>query len=69
MHEVQQSGYQNRADVISQGAAADWGQIGGGILMMVGAVAWFVIGYWAGYIYFYPPILFCAGLWACVKGA
>jgi len=44
------------------------GQIGIGILMMVGAVVWLVAGLFAGYIFFYPPILFILGMVALVKG-
>ena len=40
----------------------------GGVGMMVGAVVWFVVGYAAGRIFFYPPILFVIGAIALVKG-
>lgn len=40
----------------------------GGLIMMAIAVAWFVIGWAAGYIFFYPPILFVIGVIALVKG-
>ena len=40
----------------------------GGIAAMVGAVVWFVAGYMAGYIFFYPPILFFIGLAGVIKG-
>jgi hypothetical protein len=40
----------------------------GGILMMAIAVVWFVVGLAAGYIFFYPPILFVVGIIAIVKG-
>lgn len=46
----------------------DWAKIGGGLLMMVGAVVWFFLGLAAGRIFFYPPILFIIGLVAVVKG-
>ena len=36
--------------------------------MMVGAVVWFVAGWMAGRIFFYPPILFVIGIVALVKG-
>lgn len=39
-----------------------------GILMMIGAAAWFGLGYSAGRIYFYPPILFVFGLITTVRG-
>jgi len=44
------------------------GKVISGILMMVGAVVWFVVGWASGYIFFYPPILFIIGLVAMVKG-
>jgi hypothetical protein len=40
----------------------------GGVLMMVAAAVWFVLGWTAGTIFFYPPILFVIGLYAVVKG-
>ena len=40
----------------------------GGIIMMAIAAAWFIIGYMAGYIFYYPPILFVIGAFAFVKG-
>ncbi len=40
----------------------------GGIIMIVIAVVWFVGGYSAGIIFFYPPILFLIGLYAFFKG-
>ena len=39
-----------------------------GVLMMVIAVVWFVVGLFAGWIFFYPPILFILGLVAVGKG-
>jgi hypothetical protein len=39
-----------------------------GVLMMVIAVVWFVVGLFAGWIFFYPPILFVLGLIAVGKG-
>src|SRR5262249_37356269 len=39
-----------------------------GILMMVGAAVWFFLGLAAGFIYFYPPILFVLGIAAVVRG-
>jgi hypothetical protein len=39
-----------------------------GLLMMVGAVVWFVLGLMAGWIYFYPPVLFVLGIGAVVRG-
>lgn len=40
----------------------------GGLIMIAIAVVWFVLGYAAGLIFFYPPILFLIGLYACLKG-
>ncbi len=39
-----------------------------GVLMMVGAVVWFVAGLFGGVIFRYPPILFIIGLVTLVKG-
>ena len=39
-----------------------------GALMMIGAVVWFVVGLFAGWIFFYPPVLFIAGLVTFVAG-
>lgn len=44
------------------------GSIVSGLLMMVGAVVWFVAGLAFDRIFFYPPILFIFGLIAFVKG-
>lgn len=33
-----------------------------GLLMMAGAAIWFFVGLAAGYIYFYPPVMFVIGL-------
>jgi hypothetical protein len=40
----------------------------GGLLMMLIAVVWFVLGLAAGRIFFYPPILFVIGIVSIVKG-
>ena len=42
--------------------------IGGGLAMIIIAIAWFVIGLAAGYIYFYPPVLLVVGIGAVLKG-
>jgi hypothetical protein len=44
------------------------GGVGVGILAMIGAVVWFVIGLANDIIFFYPPILFVIGLVAFFKG-
>ena len=54
--------------VIIEGSNNNIFDVAGGILMMVGAIIWFVVGYMAGYIYFYPPILFVLGLISMIKG-
>jgi len=43
------------------------GVIGGGIAMLA-AIVWFVVGLAAGWIFYYPPILFVIGLVAFIKG-
>jgi hypothetical protein len=53
-----------REEAMSDKAKAIWGGVG----MMVGAVVWFVVGWMAGRIFFYPPILFVIGLVALAKG-
>ena len=40
----------------------------GGLLMMIIAAVWFVLGLQAGYIFFYPPVLFVIGGIAAIKG-
>jgi hypothetical protein len=40
----------------------------GGCLAMLIATVWFVVGLAAGWIYFYPPVLFVIGLIAFLKG-
>ena len=42
--------------------------VSGGIIMMAIAAIWFGLGYKAGYIFFYPPILFLIGVFAFLKG-
>lgn len=39
-----------------------------GGLMIVGAIVWFVVGWMAGFIYFYPPVLLVIGIGTCIKG-
>jgi hypothetical protein len=40
----------------------------GGIAMMTIAVIWFGLGWMAGVIFYYPPILFLIGAFALLKG-
>ena len=47
--------------------ALNKGMLGGIALMAIGAV-WFVGGWLAGYIFFYPPILFAIGAFGFLKG-
>ena len=49
---------------MSDKSKAIWGGVG----MMVGAVVWFVVGWMAGRIFFYPPILFVLGIVSLAKG-
>ena len=49
------------------GGRTDKGAVAG-VLMMVGAVVWFVVGMAVGIIFFYPPILFIIGLICFIKG-
>jgi hypothetical protein len=44
------------------------GGVGGGLLAMIGAAVWFVIGLANDILFFYPPILFFIGLFAFMKG-
>ena len=40
----------------------------GGVIMIVIAVVWFVLGLMADRIFFYPPVLLCFGIFAVIKG-
>jgi hypothetical protein len=40
----------------------------GGLVSMLVAVVWFVVAYQAGWIYFYPPVMFVFGFVAVVRG-
>ncbi len=40
----------------------------GGMLMIVIAIVWFVVGLMAGFIFFYPPILLIIGVIAFLRG-
>ena len=41
----------------------------GGVVMILIAVVWFSVGWIAGYIFYYPPILLIIGIVAVIKGA
>jgi hypothetical protein len=51
----------------SSSSAATAG-IFGGLAMMVGAVVWFILGLYNGWLFYYPPILFVMGVIAFVRG-
>lgn len=38
-----------------------------GVLMIVGAIVWFVVAWMAGYIFYYPPVLLVIGIGTCIK--
>jgi hypothetical protein len=52
----------------AQRPAIVWGSIWLGIAMMLGAIVWFVLAFMLGFIFFYPPILFCLGFFTLLKG-
>ena len=65
---VQSSGsWDNSRSVNDYQGSFDFAGLGLGLLMMIGAAIWFVVGYMAGYIYFYPPVLFIIGLFKFIK--
>ena len=45
----------------------DRGMLGGAVMMLIAAV-WFGLGWVAGFIFFYPPVLFVIGLFGLLKG-
>ncbi len=51
-----------------QRSGTNWGAMGTGILMMVGAAVWFVVGLMGDRIFFYPPVLFVLGIISFFKG-
>lgn len=54
--------YRTKEQVSERRGIAISGGVMVGLLMMGGAVLWFVLGWAAGRIFFYPPILFILGL-------
>jgi hypothetical protein len=44
------------------------GGVGVGLLTMLIAVIWLVVGLMAGWLFYYPPVLFVVGLIALIKG-
>lgn len=42
--------------------------VAGGLLMIVIAIVWFVVGLAGGIIFFYPPVLLVIGIVAMIKG-
>src|SRR5215831_3956291 len=63
-YRYESSNFHQREGGVSDKAKTIWGGVG----MMVGAVVWFVLGWMAGRIFFYPPILFVLGVAAVGKG-
>jgi hypothetical protein len=43
-------------------------RVGGGLVSMVIAIIWFVVGLFFDRFFFYPPILFCFGLVSLIHG-
>ena len=41
----------------------------GGVVMMIIAAIWFIAGWSAGIMFYYPPILFLIGVYAFFRGA
>jgi hypothetical protein len=60
--------YDRDGDRSSGGGIAVHPSIIAGVFMMVGAVVWFVLGYMAGRIFIYPPILFVLGIGSVIAG-
>jgi hypothetical protein len=50
-----------------EGRVFNGGMMGGALAMLI-AVVWFVVGLLAGWVFFYPPILFVIGLVGFIKG-
>ena len=42
--------------------------VAAGIIAILGALVWFIIGLMSGYIFFYPPLLFILGVFVLIKG-
>ncbi|PHR46365.1 MAG: hypothetical protein COA32_10950 [Fluviicola sp.] len=42
--------------------------VAAGIIAILGALVWFIIGLMSGYIFFYPPLLFILGVIVLIKG-
>jgi hypothetical protein len=60
--------YSQGSDLPAKSWSMSPGKIALGLLMMLGAVVWFVLGLAADRIFFYPPILFILGIASVVKG-
>lgn len=56
------------ASALAQTWSISPGKIALGLLMMLGAVVWFVLGLAADRIFFYPPLLFIIGIASVIKG-
>lgn len=59
---------QERSSSPGRGESYFDGTVIGGIVAMLIAVVWFVGGLSAGYIFFYPPVMFVLGLIAVIRG-
>lgn len=57
-----------RHDVFAPEKAGIRAGVLGGLAMIVIAAVWFFLGYQAGYIFYYPPILALVGVFAMLKG-
>lgn len=60
--------YEAPASQARRSSGTNWGVMGTGILMMVGAAVWFVVGLKGDRIFFYPPVLFVLGIISFFKG-
>ncbi|XZE19282.1 hypothetical protein SH449x_004599 [Pirellulaceae bacterium SH449] len=67
-HDYLQNAYQEQYERPSRSESYFDGTVIGGIVTMVVALVWFFGGLAAGYIFFYPPIMFILGLIAVIKG-
>jgi phage FluMu protein Com len=62
------NGYEAPPSQPRSGSSVNWGVMGTGILMMVGAAVWFVVGLMGDVIFYYPPVLFVLGIISFFKG-
>ncbi|MBL8852786.1 MAG: hypothetical protein JNK57_02325 [Planctomycetaceae bacterium] len=62
------SPYLQTPDAATKSWSMSPGMIALGLLMMLGATVWFVVGLAADRIFFYPPVLFILGIGTVIKG-